>query len=118
MNQIDCVFDELFTELLIEKLEEKVISYTAPKKVDSNRISIHAFEVQLQVFFKSTAVNININSLFKVDERREWLPNTPKSNAHVTNARPYTVYPNPPSQLSLWEETGVPGENPRLSAER
>ena len=26
--------------------------------------------------------------------------------------------PNPPSQLSLWEETGVPGENPRLSAER
>ena len=24
----------------------------------------------------------------------------------------------PPSQLSLWEETGVPGENPRLSAER
>ena len=28
------------------------------------------------------------------------------------------VLPNPPSQLSLWEETGVPGENPRLSAER
>jgi hypothetical protein len=27
------------------------------------------------------------------------------------------VYPNPPCQLSLWEETGVPGENPRLSAE-
>jgi hypothetical protein len=26
--------------------------------------------------------------------------------------------PNPPCQLSLWEETGVPGENPRLSAER
>jgi hypothetical protein len=25
---------------------------------------------------------------------------------------------NPPCQLSLWEETGVPGENPRLSAER
>ena len=24
----------------------------------------------------------------------------------------------PPCQLSLWEETGVPGENPRLSAER
>ena len=23
-----------------------------------------------------------------------------------------------PSQLSLWEEIGVPGENPRLSAER
>ena len=23
--------------------------------------------------------------------------------------------PNPPCQLSLWEETGVPGENPRLS---
>ena len=22
----------------------------------------------------------------------------------------------PPCQLSLWEETGVPGENPRLSA--
>ena len=28
------------------------------------------------------------------------------------------VYPNPPCQLSLWEETGAPGENPRLSAER
>jgi uncharacterized C2H2 Zn-finger protein len=28
------------------------------------------------------------------------------------------VYPNPPCQLSLWEETGVPGENPRLSTER
>ena len=26
--------------------------------------------------------------------------------------------PNSPCQLSLWEETGVPGENPRLSAER
>ena len=26
--------------------------------------------------------------------------------------------PNPPCQLSLWEETGAPGENPRLSAER
>ena len=29
-----------------------------------------------------------------------------------------SVYPNPPSQPSLWEETGVPGENPRFSAER
>ena len=28
------------------------------------------------------------------------------------------VYPNPPCQLSLWEEIGAPGENPRLSAER
>ena len=27
------------------------------------------------------------------------------------------VYANPPCQLSLWEETGAPGENPRLSAE-
>ena len=27
------------------------------------------------------------------------------------------VVRNPPCQLSLWEETGVPGENPRLSAE-
>jgi hypothetical protein len=27
------------------------------------------------------------------------------------------VYPNPPCQLSLWEETEAPGENPRLSAE-
>ena len=26
--------------------------------------------------------------------------------------------PNPPCQLSLWEETGVPGGNPQLSAER
>jgi hypothetical protein len=26
------------------------------------------------------------------------------------------VYPNPPCQLALSEETGVPGENPRLSA--
>ena len=26
--------------------------------------------------------------------------------------------PNQPCQLSLWEETGVLGENPRLSAER
>jgi hypothetical protein len=25
---------------------------------------------------------------------------------------------NPPCQLFLWEETGVPGENPPLSAER
>jgi hypothetical protein len=31
---------------------------------------------------------------------------------------PLTCVPNPPCQLSLWEETGVPGENPRLSAER
>jgi hypothetical protein len=23
------------------------------------------------------------------------------------------VYPNPPCQLSLWEETGAPEENPR-----
>ena len=30
----------------------------------------------------------------------------------------HLVLPNPPSQLSLWEETGVPGENLRLSAER
>jgi hypothetical protein len=29
-----------------------------------------------------------------------------------------TYVPNPPCQLSLWEETGVPGKNPRLSAER
>jgi hypothetical protein len=28
------------------------------------------------------------------------------------------VYPNPPCQLSLWEETGAPGENVRLSTER
>jgi hypothetical protein len=28
------------------------------------------------------------------------------------------VYPNPPCQLPLWEETGALGENPRLSAER
>jgi hypothetical protein len=28
------------------------------------------------------------------------------------------VYPNPPCQLSLWEETGEPGENPRLSTDR
>ena len=28
------------------------------------------------------------------------------------------VLPIPPGQLSLWEETGVPRENPRLSAER
>ena len=27
------------------------------------------------------------------------------------------VLPNPLRQLSLWEETGIPGENPRLSAE-
>ncbi len=26
--------------------------------------------------------------------------------------------PNQPCQHSLWEETGVPGENPRPSAER
>jgi hypothetical protein len=30
---------------------------------------------------------------------------------------PNYVYPNPPWQLSLWEETGAPGENPRLLAE-
>ena len=29
-----------------------------------------------------------------------------------------TLKPNPPYQLSLWEETGVPGENPWLSVER
>ena len=29
-----------------------------------------------------------------------------------------SCYPNPPCQLSLWEETGAPGENPRLSTER
>ena len=28
-----------------------------------------------------------------------------------------TINPNPACQLSLWEETGEPGENPRLSAE-
>jgi hypothetical protein len=31
---------------------------------------------------------------------------------------PLTYVPNPPRQLSLWEETAAPGENPRLSAER
>jgi hypothetical protein len=31
---------------------------------------------------------------------------------------PNCVYPNPSCQLSMWEETGAPGENPRLSAER
>jgi hypothetical protein len=31
---------------------------------------------------------------------------------------PNYVYPNVPCQLSLWEETGATGENPRLSAER
>ena len=30
---------------------------------------------------------------------------------------PITINPNPPCQLFLWEETGEPGENPRLSAE-
>ena len=28
-----------------------------------------------------------------------------------------TINPNPDCQLFLWEETGEPGENPRLSAE-
>ena len=28
-----------------------------------------------------------------------------------------SVYANPPCQLSLWEETGAPEENPRLEAE-
>ena len=28
------------------------------------------------------------------------------------------ILPIPPCQLSLWEETRVPGENPQLSAER
>ena len=28
------------------------------------------------------------------------------------------VLPNQPPELSLWEETGIPRENPRLSAER
>jgi hypothetical protein len=27
------------------------------------------------------------------------------------------VYPNPPCQLYLWEETGATGENQRISAE-
>jgi hypothetical protein len=31
---------------------------------------------------------------------------------------PNYVYPNPPCQVSLWEETGAPRENPRLSAVR
>jgi hypothetical protein len=31
---------------------------------------------------------------------------------------PNRVYPSPPCQLSLWEETGATGENPQLSAER
>ena len=30
----------------------------------------------------------------------------------------WAFLPNPPCQLSLWEETGLPGGNPRLSAER
>jgi hypothetical protein len=30
----------------------------------------------------------------------------------------WALLPNPPCQLSLWEETGVPGGNSRLSAER
>ena len=28
-----------------------------------------------------------------------------------------TINPNPPCRLSLWEETGEPGEDARLSAE-
>ena len=37
----------------------------------------------------------------------------------VVASLPTKAYPNPPCQLSLWEETGAPGEKtPRLSAER
>ena len=32
--------------------------------------------------------------------------------------RNYILYPNPPANLPCGGETGVPGENPRLSAER
>jgi hypothetical protein len=31
---------------------------------------------------------------------------------------PNYIWPNPPCKHLLWEETGVPGENPRLSEER
>ena len=41
---------------------------------------------------------------------------SPQQREPVTACRP--VLPNPPCQLSLWEETGVPGKNPRLSAKR
>ena len=41
---------------------------------------------------------------------------SPQQHMPIT-VGPFCLY-NPPCQLSLWEETGVPGGNPRLSAER
>jgi hypothetical protein len=43
---------------------------------------------------------------------------SPQQHIMPITVGPFFFLPNPPCQLSLWEETGVPGENPRLSAER
>ncbi len=40
---------------------------------------------------------------------------SPQRTAYANYCGP--ALPNPPCQLSLWEETGVPGENPRPSAQ-
>jgi hypothetical protein len=41
---------------------------------------------------------------------------SPQQHNYANYCGPFL--PNSPCQLSLWEETGVPGGNPRLSAER
>ena len=43
---------------------------------------------------------------------------SPQQHMPITVGPFFFFLPNPPCQLSLWEETGVPGGNPRLSAER
>ena len=53
----------------------------------------------------------------QTDVDRE-LTNGALISPYLINDLPLTYVPNPPCQLSLWEETGVPGENTRLSAER
>jgi hypothetical protein len=43
---------------------------------------------------------------------------SPQQHMPITVGPFCLTHPNPPCQLSLWEETGVPGGNPRLLAER
>ena len=49
------------------------------------------------------------------DDERLYLMRVTYDSIFSYTDNPMALKPNPPCQLSLWEETGVPGENPRLS---
>ncbi len=80
-------------------------------------MELHARYVHHKFYMESTLAQLQIYSAVYI-----YLFNFAYKGRVTTTA--YANYcgpalPNPPCQLScMWEETGVPGENPRPSAER